>query len=249
MYSTLHTDIIHQNLFAQIKPTTLSANLMPPRLSYHLPSQSRYGHHTRRLNELIWLRRNAIKVGPFWLEITGFTAMIPFTINESSWEATRHPTRPSHTLSGKSIGGSYGIRHQSTSCRIELVLTISIVFVQKYSTCKLQPSSKPSGVQPSWQSFYYLCYHTLYESSPHHYCFQNSTIDSNYVLYILLIQFTKTTFKVGEYVLRSMYSTIQLAPFPFPITVSGTSHQRRSGFETLPFEGFPIQIDHYLLVL
>lgn len=79
----------------------LSANLMPPRLSYHPPIQSRYGHPTRRLNELIWLPRNAIKVGPFWLVIT---AIIIFKINESSWKATRHPTRPSHTLSGKSIG-------------------------------------------------------------------------------------------------------------------------------------------------
>lgn len=98
---------------------------------------------------------------PFWLVITAIILLI----NESSLEATRHPTRPSHTLSGKIIGGSYGIRHQSTSCRIELMLTISIFvlvnvaamyFVQ--STYKLQPSSKPRGVQPSWQSLLLCTY-------------------------------------------------------------------------------------------
>lgn len=48
------------------------------------------------------------------------------SISESSWEATDPPTPQSHYRGKIIIGGSYGIRHPSTSCRIELMLTISI---------------------------------------------------------------------------------------------------------------------------
>lgn len=68
------------------------------------------------------------------------------------------PPPQSHTIGGKIIiGGSYGIRHPSTSCRIELMLTISIICADQrcsdvYCTRTwLQPLWSRQAVQPSWQ--------------------------------------------------------------------------------------------------
>lgn len=102
----------------------------------------------------------------------------------------RPPTPVTHYRGKIIIGGSYGIRHPSTSCRIELMLTISIFVLTNVAAMYIVTRT---WLQPIWSREVYSLLGRLYcvpvlstvesdsleSTDGFHHCSSNPTIRSN----------------------------------------------------------------------